>query len=273
MDDLRKQYLELLGLEEDCTETEINTKYDYICMRARNDKSIDIDEATKAYNYLLNLNIEDPKPVKPIVEKYRKVWFKHIGTIAIILIIFATVLAVAIPMFTNKEPDLTISYVGPYTAKNTKDIENYLYEKMPNLKNILMETIYATAAGNDTRYKEDSYDASSVEKLSLLLVSGDLEIIVCDDAVYRYILSYNYLLELDDILMEYGIEVNQKNIVYGIKPSTGEKVIYGINVQDNNLLSERVYVNEEYPMILCISNESANLDNVKQAVRLLLTAE
>ena len=136
-----------------------------------------------------------------------------------------------------------------------------------------METIYATAAGNDTRYKEDSYDASSVEKLSLLLVSGDLEIIVCDDAVYRYILSYNYLLELDDILMEYGIEVNQKNIVYGIKPSTGEKVIYGINVQDNNLLSERVYVNEEYPMILCISNESANLDNVKQAVRLLLTAE
>jgi hypothetical protein len=46
---------------------------------------------------------------------------------------------------------------------------------MPDVKNILMEIIYATAAGNDTRYKEDSYDASSVEKLSLLLVSGDLE--------------------------------------------------------------------------------------------------
>lgn len=273
MDDLRKQYLEILGLDENCTETEINKKYDYICMRARGDKSIDIDEATKAYNYLLNLNIEEPKPAKPIVEKYRKVWFKHIGTIAIILIIFATVLSVAIPFFTNKEPDLTISYVGPYTAKNNMDIQNYLYDRMPNVENILMETIYATAGGNDTRYKEDSFDASSVEKLSLLLVSGDLEIIVCDDAVYRYILSYNYLQELDEILNEYGIKINDNNIVYGIKPSTGEKVIYGINIQDNELLSEHVYINEEYPMILCISNESANFENVKEAVRLLLTSE
>lgn len=273
MDDLRKKYLEILGLDENCTETEINKKYDYICMRARNDKSIDIDEATKAYKYLLNLNIEDTKPVKPVVEKYRKAWFKHIGTVAIILIIFATVLAIAVPMVTNKDPDLTISYVGPYTAKNNKDIENYLYDRMPDVKNILMETIYATAAGNDTRYKEDSYDASSVEKLSLLLVSGDLEIIICDDAVYRYILSYNYLLELDDILNEYGINIDQKNIVYGIKPSTGEKVIYGINIQDNDLLSEHVYINEEFPMILCISNESSNFDNVKEAVRLLLSIE
>lgn len=144
---------------------------------------------------------------------------------------------------------------------------------MPDVKNILMETIYATAAGNDTRYKEDSYDASSVEKLSLLLVSGDLEIIICDDAVYRYILSYNYLLELDDILNEYGIDIDQKNIVYGIKPSTGEKVIYGINIQDNDLLSEHVYINEEFPMILCISNEASNFDNVKEAVRLLLSIE
>ncbi len=273
MDDLRDKYLELLGLMEGCTETEINKKYDYICMRARSDKSIDIDEATKAYNYLLNLNIEDPKPVKPIVEKYRKAWFKHIGMVAILLIIFATVLVIAIPMFSKKDPDLTISYVGPYTAKNNKDIENYLYDRMPELKNILMETIYATAAGNDTRYKEDSYDASSVEKLSLLLISGDLEIIVCDDAVYRYILSYNYLLELDDILNEFSIDIDPKNIVYGIKPSTGEKVIYGINIQYNELLSERVYINEESPMILCISNEATNMENVKQAVKLLLAAE
>ncbi|MFA5340819.1 MAG: hypothetical protein WC332_03480 [Clostridia bacterium] len=270
---MRIKYLELLGLQEGCTETEINKKYDYICMRAKNDKSIDIDEVTHAYNYLLNLNIEEPKPVKPIVEKYRKAWFKHIGTVAIVLIIFATVLAIAIPMFTNKDPDLTISYIGPYTAKNSKDIENYLYDRMPDVKNILMETIYATAAGNDTRYKEDSYDASSVEKLSLLLVSGDLEIIICDDAVYRFILSYNYLLELDDIISEYGINIDQKNIIYGIKPSTGEKVIYGINIQDNELLSEHVYINEEYPMILCVSNESANFNNVKEAVKLLLTVK
>jgi hypothetical protein len=72
MDDLRKKYLELLELDENCTETEINKKYDYICMRARNDKSIDIDEATKAYKYLLNLNIEDTKPVKPVVENIVK---------------------------------------------------------------------------------------------------------------------------------------------------------------------------------------------------------
>jgi hypothetical protein len=112
-----------------------------------------------------------------------------------------------------------------------------------------------------------------VEKLSLLLISGGLELIVCDDAVYRYILSYNYLLELDEIIEEYGIKIDKKNIVYGIKPSTGERVIYGINIQDYPILSEHVYINEEFPMILCVSNEAVNIENVKQAVRILLTEE
>ena len=139
MDDLRKRYLEILDLEEYCTETEINSKYNLICMRARTDDTVNMDEATKAYDYLMNLNIEDPKPVKPIVQKYRKAWFKHIGAIVIKLIIFATVLTVAIPFFTNKEYDLTISYIGPYTPRNSTLVEDYLQDKMPELK---IETIY-----------------------------------------------------------------------------------------------------------------------------------
>ncbi len=273
MDDLRKKYLELLELNEDCTETEINKKYNNLSLRAKTDKSIDIDEVIKAYDYLMNRNIEEPEPVKPVVMKFRKAWFKYIGLAAILLIIIGTVLSIVIPFVTNKDPDLIISYIGPYTPKNDKVLENYLYDRMPKVKKILMETIYATAAGNYVRYKEDSYDASSVEKLSLLLISGDLELIVCDDSVYRYILSYNYLLELDDIIEEYGIEIDRKNIVYGIKPSTGERVIYGINIQDYPLLSEHVYINEEFPMILCVSNEAINMENVKQAIRLLLTEE
>ena len=108
MDDLRKKYLELLELNEDCTETEINKKYDNLSLRAKTDKSIDIDEVIKAYDYLMNRNLEEPEPVKPIVKKFRKAWFKYIGLAAILLIILGTVLSIVIPYITNKDPDLYI---------------------------------------------------------------------------------------------------------------------------------------------------------------------
>jgi hypothetical protein len=270
MDDLKEKYLKILGLDADATETEINKQYDYISMRARRDKTVDFDEATKAHDYLIGLNQDEPVEVKKIVKTYRRIWFKHIGTIVSILIIFATILSIAIPYFTNKDPDLTISYVGDYAAKGNDDIQQYLYDRMPDVNKILLEMMIASAAGNDVADSEESIEASYVEKLSLLLISGDLEIIICDDIVYRYILKYNYFLPLDSFLDEIGVVIPEEDRVYGIESATGEKVIYGVDVSDVTLIAEHLYVNELNKMILCISNESKNMDNVKAAVKLLL---
>lgn len=270
MDELREKYLKILGLDEFATETQINKQYDYISMRARMDKTVDFDEATKAHDYLLGLNQEEPVEVKEIVKTYRRIWFKHIGTIVTILIIFATILSIAIPYFTNKDPDLTISYVGNYTAKGSDEIQQYLYDNMPDVDKILLEVMIASSEGNDAAEPEESIEASYVEKLSLLLVSGDLEIIICDDIVYRYILKYNYFFPLDDILYELDIEIPEEDFVYGIESGTNKKVIYGVDVSDVTLIAEHLYANELNNMILCVSNESKNMDNVKAAVKLLL---
>ncbi|MFA7672227.1 MAG: hypothetical protein WCY62_00030 [Clostridia bacterium] len=270
MDELREKYLKILGLDGNPTETQINKQYDYISMRARLDKTVNFDEATKAHDYLVGLNQDEPVEVRKIVKTYRRLWFKHIGTIVTILIIFATILSIAIPYFANQDPDLTISYVGDYAAKSNDDIQQYLYDRMSDVDKILLEVMIASSEGNDATDTEESIEASYVEKLSLLLISGDLEIIICDDIVYRYILKYNYFLPLEGVLEEMDITIPEEDRVYGIESGTGEKVIYGVDVSDVTLIAEHLYVNELNKMILCISNESKNMENVKSAVKLLL---
>lgn len=264
MSDQRKKYLDILGLEPNSNETEINNRYALLCKRAKDDKSIDIDEATLAYENLLALNIEEEGSEER--KKVRRLWAKYVGAISIAIIIIATLLMIFLPSIVKKNPDLTISYIGKYYPKNNKDVQDYVQAHYPDIKNILLEEIYIDADENDMGFKEESLSGSGLERLSLLLVAGDLEIIICDDVVYRFIQTYNYLLELDPIFDELEIVIKEKDKIYGIDPHSGDKYFFAVNIKEIDVLADHLYLNHERPMIMCVFNRRDEFENIKKAI-------
>ncbi|MBN1623355.1 MAG: hypothetical protein JXN10_00555 [Clostridia bacterium] len=258
----RTKALEVLGLDETTDREKIESRYINLMRRVKNGEALDKKGIEEAYDLLTGRVIETVEAGK-LALFYRKMMFDYKGWIIMGIIVLSVVTMIIVPIFTRRVPDLTISFAGEYGTKNLDDFDEYMQQELPETSDILVEVMYLDETG-----ESGEFDTGGRTRLTAILLTNEADILIMDDVTFNYVRQEDALMILDDILVDLGLDLDSKSLIYGIDFKTGEKKVFGINITGNQLVEDAIFGDKM--QILCIAENSGHLDAAKKAIEIIL---
>ncbi len=257
----RKEALDLLELEEGANKTQIENKFMNMSRRIRNGENIDANKLREAYNFLTGYEEYNDTSSK-LSKKYRKFMFNYSAWIILGIIVLLVISFVLVPLIFKRMPDLTISFVGKYVTDDLEYVEEYIKEALPELDYVLVEVIYLNPKG-----KSGEFESAGRAKLSGMLIAGDADIMIVDATTFGFLRAEGAIVPMDEILKEIGVDINKYKCVRSIEPGTGEKLIYGVVMNNNAFLNKGAYGDAE--KVITIANRTSHIEEIKEALKVI----
>jgi hypothetical protein len=222
-------------------------KYKYKDLNNLDDKK-NIDDITKAYNFIMEYHGKGNNVKKEYTKKERYINFLHYHKIHILAIIVGGALLYSLihTIVTNEESDFMIIVEGIVYAENDslEDTKDFINEENKDIKN---SEILVLNLDPDS---DPSQLSASTVKSTTYLMSKEGDVYILDK--YRY----DTMIEediLDDISSCVDIEdIDEEDIYF----KTDEKEIpYGIDVTDNEIIKKMNIVAEELILVKITGRE------------------
>jgi len=258
----RKKALQIMGLNETCSEKEIKSKYKVFLKQEKSGEDINLQEITKAYNELMGLEKYERLDVNSKSFKIRKFLFHYLSYIIIFIGIISLLLWMFVPKLTEEKPDLSVSFVGSFYLLESEKLETQLYKNINDLEKVVVEIIYL-----DKNSADGEYDKAGRVRLAGTIISGQADIFVEDDENFTFMVSEGVLMPLDDIIPLLNMKIEPSRYIYGVDEQ-GNKWIYGIDVSYNKIILQTAYGNTI--RILSIAKETEHFDKVIKGSNIIL---
>ncbi|MFO7635809.1 MAG: hypothetical protein R6W96_00695 [Clostridia bacterium] len=263
-DEDRKKALDAMGLSEEASRKDIESRYVAFLKRRKNREELDYDGITKAYNQLMGIE-EEHRPQSWLRKKYKAFMFNHFGMAVVVVIALGILFSVVYPALTKKTPDLSISFVGNFNIFN-QALEEKIRLEMPHLEYLIVETIYVSENS-----ESGEFDEAGRIQLAGLILTGETGVIVASDTAYQFLLANDALAPLEETMGEVLAGINPDKYIYAIDPVDREKKVFGVNVSENGLFYKSI--SGSVARILCLTRDFANPENVLEAIKIILEEE
>lgn len=260
-----KQARSLLRLNENASKKDIEKKYSYILMRIKNGEDIDPKPYHKAYDVLMGKTTDDLKKRGKISKAYNKFMVDYKGWGILVLMSLTIVAMIVIPLIFKTVPDLVVAFAGKYSLSDDTLLREIIEQELPELDEIIVETMYMDKEG-----ESGEFDMGGRTRLTALILTEEADILIMDSSSYTFVFQDNSLMVLDEIIADFDFTIDEKNYIYGIDPESGEKKIYGINVEGKDLVERTVYGTKQ--KILCVAKRTHHLDDVLVVMKIILTS-
>jgi len=243
----KKEALELLGLNQNSTMSEIENRFGTLVKKYRTEQNNEkLEEISLAYNILTDRYIE-PEPEnlsmdKMFLGKKKRDWYNiwHYGRYKFLVILVALTIVVSLifTMATNKEPDFKISAIGEFYIGDARKIQDYVNLNFPELEKVEFTNAFLS---KDTLDLNAAYS----QKAMILLSVAEEDVIVVDGSNFEKGAILGAFLDLNGFYDQIAAIAETENLtIFPVKAkidnkdgTIGEEIIYGINISDSELLS------------------------------------
>lgn len=258
----RNEALEVLGLDETTDRGKIEARYINLMRRIKNGEDLDKKGIEEAYSLLMG-RVTETEEAGKLALLYRKMMFDYKVWIIMSIIVLSVIAMIIIPIATRRVPDLTISFAGEYGTKNLEDFDEYMQQELPETSDILVEVMYLDKNG-----ESGEFDIGGRTRLTAILLTNEADILIMDDVTFNYVRQDDALMILDDILVDLGLDLDSKSLIYGIDFKTGEKKVFGVNIAGNQLVEDAIF--GDGMQIICLAEKSGHLDAAIKAIEIIL---
>lgn len=273
---------EILGLKQGASQNDIEKRFSILLKKykmstieteeGQSEESINIDEATNAYNVLMGYEVEiPPEPYKKpnfiykklgVDEKKARNFFHYHKFHIIISIIALIVIATTVRSCVNRvEPDVNLAFIGNLYY-DSEVVKATLLPKLPEFKEIGIDGAYLSPDG-----KGEQEMAMQTKKM-VLLAAGDVDIYILDKANFDSVAKQGAFVNIDKLVETLNIDL-EKNKEYIVKtedePSSH---LYGIDISSSKLLETTKVIGDT--KIAAISIRAKNYDKAVKVLKLLL---
>ncbi len=262
MDD--KQARSLLELSEGASIRDIERKYSIVLMRIKNGEDIDPQPYHEAYDVLTGRTTDDLKKRGRVSEAYNRFMVDYKGWGILGVISLAVIAMIVVPMIFKRVPDLVVSFAGKYSFSDDKLLEEVLMEELPELEDILVETMYLDEEG-----ESGEFDMGGRTRLTALILTEEADLLIMDSSSYAFVMQDNSLMPLNEIISGFDFTIDEDEYIYGVDPESGEKKIYGIDVAGRELVDKSIYGANQ--RIMCVAKNTHHLDDVVTTMKIILT--
>lgn len=189
-----------------------------------------------------------------------KCWYiKEYYKLHIIIFIIFTLISISLIKSTSKKPPiLTTVVINNYIEKeNQNKIYNDFY-KYINMDQMNNTWNFNTSININIRDPERIVGYEYILKLTALIASRSLDIIISDEHIMDYYINLEILKDLEQVLPKDLKNKLEDNIIYKKGPDGLEKAYY-IDITNSPVIKENFKTNN--PVYFTIIGNSLNLDN------------
>lgn len=295
-----KEAREILGVSEDSTRYDIETKYNIIMKKYQFLKSegkldeklkADFENSTLAYRILMGYEVDEPKIEKEdtcIDKAFKKAGldrkkvdnFLHYYKFHIIFTVLALIIiGVAVKSIVFRvEPDISVGLIGEVNTAEFETLGEKIKENVPEIKEIAFDSATFT-----NRYA-DPQEYANVSKIMVLLSASDTNIYIMNKFAYDSYANNGPFMPLEDIAKDLNIDVTKSEYLKTrvveewedpklgqkerkvIKYRDSEPRLYGIDVTDSEFFKGMNVIGPEKILVIRIGAD--NLDLILKLVKL-----
>lgn len=199
----KRKYYQILGLDEDAGEETIKKAYSILLKKHKGDKE-KVDEISAAYNRLMGFYVIDEEEERYAASgagKFGNFWYHNkIPVIVIVITAFALVVLV-INSIRNVPTDVNLHFIGDLYVRDIDEVyEDVLAHlenaKAPNVEQLIIE------GGS---FLEIQLASDARMKLTSLIASGQLDVIICDSKTFEYLAGQGLFMPLEVSKTEEGL--------------------------------------------------------------------
>jgi len=250
----RVELLKILELNENATNQAIEDAFYMFTLRARNDKTINIETITKAYTTLM----DKEKLTKEQIKENKKKVNKRNALIGIItIVVFILVIALLEIYLISPSEQVNINYTGAYHKGNFNTLGNYI-ENSGVIKSVYIGAININGDKSELLQKDMDGNILFFEQFD----KTTLDLFVLDDFSYNYFKDKNIFIDLSNYLIQLGISSDDNRLL-----KYDGKVI-AIDMTNNQYL--QTPYSKQYKMIIAIGKNNHGNNICIETIKLLL---
>ncbi|PYG88122.1 hypothetical protein LY28_01453 [Ruminiclostridium sufflavum DSM 19573] len=295
-----KESMEILGVTEDSSRYDIETKYDIIMKKYQQLKSEgkleetseeNFQKSTDAFRILMGYEIDEPEVEKKdtfMDKAYKKVgidrkkadnFFHYYKFHILISIIVLIIIGMSVKSFVYRvEPDIRLGMIGEINSSGFDVLGEKIKENVPEIKEIAFDSATYTDSYADPQ------EYANVSKIMVLLSASDTDLYILNKFAYDNYADDGVFMPLEDIAKDLGIDASKSNYLKTraveewedpkldqkerkvIKYRDEEPKLYGIDITDSDFFKDIDVVGPE--KILVIRSDAEKLDLILKLVKL-----
>lgn len=279
-----KDAYKVLGLKEGAGRNEVEKRFTILLKKHRmavsgeiddeNARNMDINEITKAYNFLMGYEVEpdkediitrpNPLLVKMGIDekKARNFLYYYKYHIVIGIVVLLTLILTLRSCVMRVTPDLNVVFIGAINYSDSDSFKQAVKAVIPEIKEVGIDGALLIEGG------DAQYEYAMQMKAMTLFAAADVDVMILDRVQFEKYAPMGAFMKLDDIIDISEIDEDRYSKCFFKTEEDQEEHLYGVDVSSSAILEDSGITGNE--KIAAISTRAKNVEKAIKLVEMLL---